>query len=109
MISHPGEKDQQVAFRIVDSMPAKTSSRVSLNYKHNWLKILIMITVHPQYINDADGQKSLVILTLKEFNSIIEELEELEDIKLYDQAKKEDTGTRMVFSDYMENRIRKNG
>ena len=67
-----------------------------------------MIAVHPQYIKDANGKKSLVILPVKEFDTIIEELEELEDIKLYDQAKKEDTGARMLFSDYLKNRKQKN-
>ena len=66
-----------------------------------------MITVHPQYIKDANGQKTLVILPVKEFDSIIEELEELEDIKLYDEAKKDDDGTRMLFSDYLKNRKQK--
>ncbi len=66
-----------------------------------------MITVHPQYIKDANGQKSLVILPVKEFDTIIEELEELEDIKLYDEAKKEDSGGRVLFSDYLKNRKQK--
>jgi hypothetical protein len=67
-----------------------------------------MIAVHPQYIKDANGQKSLVVLPVKEFDTIIEELEELEDNKLYDEAKKEDTGARMLFSDYLKNRKKKN-
>ena len=67
-----------------------------------------MIAVHPQYIRDANGQKSLVILPIKEFDTIIEELEEVEDNKLYDEAKKEDTGERMLFSDYLKNRKKKN-
>lgn len=46
-----------------------------------------MVSIHPQYINDANGNKSLVVLTAKEFDSLMEELEELEDIKLYDQSK----------------------
>ncbi len=67
-----------------------------------------MIAVHPQYIKDANGQKSLVILPAKEFNTLIEELEELEDVKLYDKAINEDSGTRMLFSDYLKNRKKKN-
>ena len=67
-----------------------------------------MITVHPQYIKDANGQKTLVILSVKEFDTIIDELEELEDIKLYDEAKKEDAGARILFSDYLKNRKKKN-
>ena len=54
-----------------------------------------MLTIHPQYIKDAKGNKSLVILPAKEFDTLMEELEELEDIKLYDEAKKNDTGERI--------------
>ena len=68
-----------------------------------------MIKVHPQYIKDANGEKSLVILPLNEFDSIMEELEELEDIKLYDEAKLEDSGERISISDYVKNRKTKNG
>ena len=46
-----------------------------------------MLTVHPQYITDANGEKSLVILPAKEFDTLMEELEELEDIRLYDESK----------------------
>ena len=66
-----------------------------------------MIALHPQYIKDTAG-KNLVILSQKEFDILMEELEEFEDIKLYDQAKKEDTGERILFSDYLKNRKSKN-
>jgi hypothetical protein len=46
-----------------------------------------MLALHPQYITDIAGKK-LVVLSIHEFNKIIEELEDLEDIKLYDEAKK---------------------
>ena len=68
-----------------------------------------MIAVHPQYINDANGEKAMVILPVKEFESIMEELEDIEDVRLYDQAKKEDNGERILFSDYLKNRRKKNG
>lgn len=67
-----------------------------------------MLPMHPQYIKDTDGNKSLVILPVKEFDSIIDALEELEDIKLYDEAKKDDTGERILFSDYLISRKNKN-
>ena len=67
-----------------------------------------MLTIHPQYITDANGEKSLVILPAKEFDTLMEELEELEDIRLYDEAKKEDTGDSISFSDYVKNRKAKN-
>jgi PHD/YefM family antitoxin component YafN of YafNO toxin-antitoxin module len=47
-----------------------------------------MLTVHPQYITDNKGKKISVVLPMKDFKAIMEELEELEDIKLYDEAKK---------------------
>ncbi len=66
-----------------------------------------MISVHPQYITDTAGTK-LVILPEKEFDLIMEELEDLEDIRLYDDAKKTDTGERILFSEYVKNRKAKN-
>ena len=53
-----------------------------------------MITISPQYIKDTAGKK-LVILPAKQFDSMMEELEELEDIKRYDSAKKR----KQVFTD----------
>jgi PHD/YefM family antitoxin component YafN of YafNO toxin-antitoxin module len=47
-----------------------------------------MLTIHPQYITDNTGKKISVVLPMKDFKAIMEELEELEDIKLYDEAKK---------------------
>lgn len=67
-----------------------------------------MIAVRPQYITDNAGKKISVVLPLKDFNAIMEELEELEDIRLYDEAKKEDKGERILFSDYLKNRKTKN-
>lgn len=67
-----------------------------------------MITIHPQYIKDVDGNKSLVVLPVEEFDRIIEELEDMEDVRLYDAAKKEDTGERILFSDYLKKRKKKN-
>lgn len=62
-----------------------------------------MIDVHPQYITDTAGKK-LVILPLKEFDHLIKEIEELNDIHLYNEAKKEDDGKRILFSDYVKKR-----
>jgi hypothetical protein len=68
-----------------------------------------MINVHPQYIRDAEGNKTLVVLSVKEFEALIEDLEDLDDIKLYDKAKKEDDGERIPFSEYLKKRKAKNG
>ncbi|MEX2564504.1 MAG: hypothetical protein WD431_01020 [Cyclobacteriaceae bacterium] len=41
-----------------------------------------------QFITDDHGKKLAVILPIKEYNKMVDELEELEDIRLYDAAKK---------------------
>jgi len=46
-----------------------------------------MLTVHPNYITDNTGKKISVVLPVKEFTIIMEELEELEDIRNYDHSK----------------------
>jgi len=51
----------------------------------------------------------LVVLPAKEFELIIEELEDLEDIRLYDEAKQTDTGERILLSEYVKNRKENNG
>lgn len=40
-----------------------------------------------QYITDTRGNKLSVIVPIKEYEKMLEELEELEDIKAYDEAK----------------------
>lgn len=41
-----------------------------------------------QFVTDNHGKKLAVILPIKEYNKMVDDLEELEDIKLYDSAKK---------------------
>ena len=53
-----------------------------------------MLTLHPQYIKDTAGNQ-LVVLSQSEFEWLMAELEDLEDIRLYDEAKKRDTGERI--------------
>ncbi len=48
-----------------------------------------------QFITDNNGNKLAVILPIKQYNKMIEELEDLEDVRLYDEAKKNDTGERI--------------
>ena len=42
---------------------------------------------HPQYIVDENQQRKAVLLSLAEWQQIVEELEELDDIRAYDEAK----------------------
>lgn len=41
-----------------------------------------------QFVTDDHGKKLAVILPINEYNKMVDDLEELEDIKLYDAAKK---------------------
>jgi PHD/YefM family antitoxin component YafN of YafNO toxin-antitoxin module len=66
-----------------------------------------MKTINPQYIKNSKGENTLVVLQVEEFNALMEELEELEDIRLYDEAKKEDSGERVLLDHYLESRKKK--
>jgi hypothetical protein len=46
-----------------------------------------MLSIHPQYITDNTGKKISAVLSIKEFETLLEELEDLEDIRLYDEGK----------------------
>ncbi|MGF7082458.1 hypothetical protein [Mucilaginibacter sp. UYCu711] len=65
-----------------------------------------MNTIHPQYITDEDGKKTAVVLSMGEFEQILDELDELDDIKLFDEAKK-DKEPAMLFDDYVKQRFSK--
>jgi len=45
------------------------------------------MTLHPKYITDETGNKSAVILPIKEYSKLLEELEDAEDIRIYKQGK----------------------
>ena len=47
-------------------------------------------TINPQFINDINGMKSLVVLPINEFDLIIEELKKWENIRLYDDTKRKE-------------------
>ncbi|MDX9942020.1 MAG: hypothetical protein RBS53_07335 [Bacteroidales bacterium] len=42
----------------------------------------------PQFITDEKGKRVSVILPIQDYNKMLEDLEELEDIKAYDEARK---------------------
>lgn len=55
-------------------------------------------------MTDEKGNKTAVLLPIKKYNKMIEQLEDLHDIKLYDEAKRDDDGTRISLEDYMKSR-----
>ena len=46
-----------------------------------------MVTLHPEYVVDDNDKKKAVLLPVEEWEKVVDELEELEDIRLYDAAK----------------------
>lgn len=49
-----------------------------------------MLTINPKYITDQAGNKISVVISVTEFESIMEKLEEIEDVQLYDKVKQSD-------------------
>lgn len=46
-----------------------------------------MATIHPRFLVDEKNNKQAIVLSIEEWNAILEELEELDDIRAYDEAK----------------------
>lgn len=46
-----------------------------------------MITLHPEYVVDEQQRRKAVLLPLAEWDRIIEDLEDLDDIRAFDAAK----------------------
>ncbi len=80
-----------------------------VNFQIIWILEIFFINfksmVYPRYIKGTNGHKSFVIRSGKELENI---MEELDDIKFYGQAKKEDTGERTLCCDYFKSRKSKN-
>ena len=62
-----------------------------------------MNAIHPQYIIDKDGKKMSVVIPLDEYEQILEELDELDDIRLFDKAEKSNEPS-MPFDEYVKQR-----
>ncbi|MGM0579652.1 MAG: hypothetical protein ACQETL_03170 [Bacteroidota bacterium] len=56
-----------------------------------------------QFITDDKGQKQAIILPIAEYEKLMEELEELEDIKLYDKVKS-NKEEYISFDDFLKSR-----
>ncbi|MDC3335918.1 hypothetical protein OAV71_05360 [Opitutales bacterium] len=50
-----------------------------------------MISIEPKVSKDENGNTESVTLSAKDWNQILEELEELDDIRAFDQAVAEDS------------------
>ena len=57
-----------------------------------------MLKINPQYLVDDKGEKTAALLTIKEFQLLMQRLEDLEDILEMDAAVKTET----EFRDYQD-------
>ena len=65
-------------------------------------------TLHPQYITDERGKRVSVVLSIQQWQQVIDELEELDDIRLYDEVKARNQSTSSL-ADYKRKRQPVNG
>jgi hypothetical protein len=55
----------------------------------------MMTMPKPKFITDENGNKTDVVLSLADYEALLEALEDAEDVLFYDQAKREDDGMRI--------------
>ena len=60
-----------------------------------------MKAIQPHYITDAQGKRISVVLSLRQWQHVLEKLEELEDIRQYDQVKARQEPT-MPLDEYLK-------
>lgn len=60
-----------------------------------------------QYIEDNQGQKVAIILPIGEYNKMIEQVEDMEDISIYDRVKAKNEES-IPFDQYLKKRKSKN-
>jgi hypothetical protein len=61
-----------------------------------------MIEVHPEYIVDENLNRKSVVLPYSEWKNIVEEMEELDDIRAYDRAKNDTEDEVVPFEQAVE-------
>jgi PHD/YefM family antitoxin component YafN of YafNO toxin-antitoxin module len=61
----------------------------------------MLTLVKPQYITNEDGEKVSVIIPLSDYERMVEELEDIDDVRLFDEAKKSNEPS-VSFDDYVK-------
>lgn len=64
---------------------------------------MTMPLLSPNYLTDGDGKRMSVVLSIDDFEKILELLEELDDVRLYDEVKNREE-ERVPLTDYMAQR-----
>jgi hypothetical protein len=62
--------------------------------------------IHAQYIVDGKGKRVSVVLPVKDYETILDKIEELEDIQRYDEVKAKNEKS-ILLEDYIKRRKKK--
>jgi hypothetical protein len=65
-------------------------------------------SLHPQYITDENGQRVSVVLPIRQWQQVLDELDELDDTRLYDEVKARNEST-ITLAQYRQKRAAANG
>jgi len=64
--------------------------------------------VHAQYIVNGNGKRISVVIPVKDYESMLDKIEELEDICAYDEVKAKNEKS-ILLEDYIKQRNKKHG
>lgn len=64
--------------------------------------------IHPQYITDENGKRVSVVLPIQQWQQVLDQLDELDDIRLYDEVKARNEST-ISLAEYKRSRQQPNG
>ncbi len=62
--------------------------------------------IHAQYIVDGNGKRVSVVLPVKDYESMLDKIDELEDIRIYDEVKAKNEKS-ILLEDYIKKRNKK--
>ncbi len=62
--------------------------------------------LHAQYIVDGSGKRVSVVLPVKDYKTMLDKIEELEDIRMYDEGKAKNEKS-ILLADYIKKRNKK--
>jgi predicted DNA-binding protein len=66
------------------------------------------MSINPKYVSNSKGKQTNVILSMKEFNELMEAYEDLEDIKSCEEAKRRiaSGGSEIISFEQMKEELR---
>jgi len=63
-----------------------------------------MKSINPQFLVDDRGNKTSVLLSISDYESLMEEIDDADDVRLFDQAVDTQNGESISLDEYMKKR-----